>query len=137
MKLRPQSPGSTVLELSVAKEGAQIANVIFSSLKDRNKQTILSIRDQNTDADFRRMRLMTLLHIFLLNRFKSDVVHYLTPTEDNAKQCDGMKRRGIYTSFNEEVGQLIVAEIDNAEVKSFVEDQDKIDQLLENTIALA
>ena len=77
---------------------------------------------------------MTLLHLFLLNRFKSDVVHYLTPTEDNAKQCEGMKRRGIYTSFSEEIGQLIMAEVGQEEVASYVSEETKIDQLLENSM---
>ncbi len=131
--LRPHMPGSSILELKVTKDDELIANVIFSSLKDRNKQSILSIRDQNTLAKYRKKRLMTLLHIFLLNRFKSDVVHYLTPTDDNTKQCEGMKRKGIYTSFNEEIGQLIVAEVGKGRLVSFVEQESKIEDLLENT----
>ena len=136
VKLRPHSPGSPILELSVLKDGEEVANVIFSSLKDRNKQSILSIRDQNTAEKYRQKRLMTLLHIFLLNRFKSDVVHYLTPTEDNAKQCEGMKRRGIYTQFNEEIGQLIVAEVGCNEVAGYISDPSRIDQLLEHSLVL-
>jgi len=74
---------------------------------------------------------MTLLHIFLLNRFKSNVVHYLTPTEDNVKQCEGMARRGIYKNVHEEIGQLIVAEVDTVSVKKFLNGPQEIDKLLE------
>ena len=132
VKLRPQNPGSTVLELAVLKDGEKISNVVFSSLMDRNKHQILSIRDQNTfEVKYRKKRLMTLLHIFLLNRFKSNSVHYLTPTEDNTKQCEGMAKRVIYKDVNEEVGQLIVAEVDNKAVAKYVEDSMSIEQLLE------
>ncbi|WP_424962040.1 isocitrate lyase/phosphoenolpyruvate mutase family protein [Ekhidna sp.] len=132
VKLRPQNPGSNVLELLVLKDENVISNVIFSSLMDRNKQTILSIRDQNTlEPKYRKKRLMTLLHIFLLNRFKSNVVHYLTPTEDNVKQCEGMTRRGIYKNVHEEIGQLIVAEVDTKSVTKYVDEPEQIDKLLE------
>ena len=120
------------MELLVLKDEKIISNVIFSSLMDRNKQTILSIRDQNTlDPKYRKKRLMTLLHIFLLNRFKSNVVHYLTPTEDNVKQCEGMARRGIYKNVHEEIGQLIVAEVDTKSVTQYVDEPEQLDKLLE------
>ncbi len=132
VKLRPHSPGSSVLELGLYQGSEKIANMIFSSLKDRNNKTILSIRDQNTfNANFRRKRLMTLMHLFVINRFKSHFVHYLTPTDDNTKQCEGMKKRGIYKDFYEEVGQLITAVVNIDSVKSYVADDDKIDQLFE------
>lgn len=132
VKLRPQSSGGSVLELSVLQEDQKIANVIFSSLRDRNKQSILSIRDQNTfNTKYRRKRLMTLLHLFLLNRFKSNLVHYLTPTEDNVKQCEAMSRRGIYENVHEEVGQLIVAEVRIDEIKTYVTNDHKVKQLLD------
>ncbi len=132
VKLRPHSPGSSVLELGLFQNEDKIANVVFSSLKDRNNKIILSIRDQNTfDVKFRRKRLMTLLHLFIINRFKSHFVHYLTPTDDNTKQCEGMKRRGIYKDFFEEVGQLITAVVNVDSVKSYVSEKGKIDQLFE------
>ena len=34
---------------------------------------------------------MTLVHLFLVHRFKADVVHYVTPTEDNQYQTEKMK----------------------------------------------
>lgn len=137
VKLRPQSAGGSVLELSVSINDEKVANVIFSSLKDRNKQSILSIRDQNTfNNQYRRKRLMTILHLFLFNRFKSNLVHYLTPTDDNTKQCEGMSKRGIYKNVHEEIGQLIVAEVQLDEVKTYVTNDHKIKDLLGNSVML-
>ncbi|GAB4249870.1 MAG: isocitrate lyase ICL2 [Ekhidna sp.] len=132
VKLKPINPGSGVLELMVLLDNEKIANVIFSSLIDRNKKSILSVRDQNTfNEQYRRKRLMTLMHLFLLNRFKSDKVHYLTPTEANGRQCEGMARRKIYSNVHEEVGQIIVAEVQREEVLSYVEEKRKLNKLLQ------
>ena len=49
------------------------------------------MRDQNTvDRELRRKRLMTLLHLFLIHRYEPASVHYLTPTDDNRRQCERM-----------------------------------------------
>ena len=122
VQMRPQGAGSSVLELSVMRDDEKVANIVFSSMVDRYKSSILSVRDQNTFAqEFRRKRLMTLMHIFLLNRFKSNAVHYLTPSKDNAGQCEGMQRRGIYKNVKEEIGQLIVADVNVEHVAAYLE----------------
>ena len=36
---------------------------------------------------------MTLVQLFLFHRYKVDSVHYVTPTEDNQRQAEGMRRR--------------------------------------------
>jgi isocitrate lyase len=118
------------MELAVINNDEVIANVVFGSLVDRNQKHILSIRDQNTEEKYRRMRLMTLVHIFLMNRFKIHNVHYLTPTEDNAKQCEGMLKRGIYFDANHEVGQIIVATVNIKEVKKFVAEEQAVTDLI-------
>jgi len=130
--MRPQGAGSSVLELSVLRNEEKVANIVFSSLVDRYKSSILSIRDQNTFVqEFRRKRLMTLMHIFLLNRFKSNAVHYLTPSKDNVGQCEGMQRRGIYKNVKEEIGHLIVADVNVDNVAEYLEkDGQKTNELL-------
>jgi isocitrate lyase len=118
VSLRPHSAGSTLLELAILGEGGKkSANVIFEPIHDRQGRAILSIRDQNTFAEeLRRKRLMTLAQLFLMQRYKTDSVHYLTPTEDNHKQAEGMQKRGLFSSVNDEVGQIIVAEVNKARV---------------------
>lgn len=132
--LRPQTSGSSVLELAILQEEEKIANIVFSTLIDRTNQRILSVRDQNTAEKYRRKRLMTLMHLFLLNRFKVDSVHYLTPTEDNEKQCEAMKRLNIFSDYHMEVGQIIVAGINRTGVGLYVEDVQNISGLLEAAV---
>ena len=113
VELRPHRAGSTLLELRVLdRTGERVANVIFSTIQDRNGRLILSVRDQNTiDPSLRRKRLMTLLHLFLLHRYKGTAVHYLSPTEDNAQQTQHMAALGIYANVAQEVGEIIVADV--------------------------
>ena len=54
---------------------------------------------------------MTLAHLFLLHRYKVDSVHFVTPTDDNQRQTERMRARGIYASVNIEIGEIIVADV--------------------------
>src|SRR5580704_18264567 len=78
VSLRPHTPGSDVLELRILpSKGDAIANVIFSTIQDRRGRNILSIRDQNTlDVKLRRKRLMTLVQLFLLHRYRASALHF-------------------------------------------------------------
>jgi len=122
VQLRPQLAGSDVLELGIfgrneGREEEKVANVIFSPIHDRRGRSILSVRDQNTFAEeLRQKRLMTLIHLFLVHRFKADSVHYVAPTPDNTYQAEKMKSHGIFREVNKEVGQVIVADIDQPRV---------------------
>ena len=123
VSLKPHSSGSELLELAiVGADGEKAANVIFDKIQDRRGRNILSIRDQNTyDTKLRRKRLMTLTQLFLMHRYKIDSVHYLTPTDDNHRQTEGMKARGLFGAVNDEVGQIIVAEVNKDRVKALID----------------
>jgi isocitrate lyase len=127
VSLRPHSPGSQLLELSIlGPTGEKAANVVFEPIHDRHGRSILSIRDQNTfDVKLRRKRLMTLNQVFLIHRYKIDSVHYLTPTDDNHRQTDAMKQRGIFSSVAEEVGEIIVADVSKQRLKEIL-DPDRV-----------
>ncbi len=114
VKLRPHRAGSALLELSVVDhEGNKIANVIFAGIKDRNGRSILSVRDHNTFAPkHRRKRLMALIHLFLIHRYKIKSVHYVSPTDDNQRQSEKMRELGFFTEVNAEVGHIIVGDVD-------------------------
>src|SRR5215210_5060226 len=122
VQLRPHRAGSEVLELGIfgRKEGEdeeKHANVVFSPIHDRRGRSILSVRDQNTFAEaLRKKRLMTLIHLWLVHRFKADSVHYVTPTEDNQYQTEKMKSHGIFSEVQTEVGQIIVADVNRARI---------------------
>ncbi len=122
VQLRPHSAGSHLLELSILSGAEKVANVVFDTIQDRQGRSILSVRDQNTfDSKLRRKRLMTLAQLFLIHRYKADSVHYLTPSDDNHKQTEKMKERGLFSSVNDEVGQIIVADVNKDRVKALLE----------------
>jgi isocitrate lyase len=133
--LRPHTAGSEVLELSVTDpQGTVLANVVFAAIQDRRGRTILSIRDQNTfDPALRRKRLMTLLHLFLIHRYRATSVHYLTPTGDNRRQCERMADRGLFRSVSDEVGEIIVADVDVSAVRALVTDEAVLSTLIGGT----
>jgi isocitrate lyase len=113
VELRPHTPGSELLELRVLGEpsGEKLATVIFANIQDRRGRIILSFRDQNTVAALRKKRLMTLVHLFLIHRYKASSVHYVAPNEDNQLQADRMRSLGIFSDVHTEIGQIIVAHI--------------------------
>ena len=122
VELHPHRAGSELLELSlVGKDAKKVANVVFAPINDRRGRSILSVRDQNTyDEGLRKKRLMSLVHLYLIHRYRADSVHYVTPTEDNKYQTERMKAHGIYSTANTEVGDIIVADVN----------QTRIDELL-------
>ncbi|HEV7199329.1 MAG TPA: isocitrate lyase ICL2 [Candidatus Limnocylindria bacterium] len=123
VSLRPHTAGSDVLELSITDQaGEKLANVVFTTIADRRGRTILSVRDQNIfDPTLRRKRLMTLLHLFLIYRYRADSIHYLVPTDDNRRQCERMLEMGILAAVADEVGDIIVAEVGTATVQALVQ----------------
>jgi isocitrate lyase len=75
------------------------------------------VRDQNTYSEpLRKKRLMTLVHLFLVQRFRADSVHYVSPTDDNQYQVAKMQSHGIFSNVNTEVGQIIVADVNHRRV---------------------
>ncbi len=124
-QLRPQSPGSEILELGVLDSSdTKIAEVVFTVLRDREDHVFLFVRNQIVnDTQLRRKRFMTLLQLFLIHRYKVDIVQYMTPTDDNRKQTAGMERLGLYEDATEEIGDIIVAHIDKNVIADLVNPQ--------------
>jgi len=122
VSLKPRTAGSDLLELSLlGEDGKARANVIFAVIQDRKGRNILSIRDQNNfDLKLRKKRLMTLLQLFLMHRYKIYSVHYVSPTEDNQRQAEGMKKQGLFAAVTEEVGEIIVADVSQDRVKELL-----------------
>ena len=121
VELRPHTAGSDLLELRVLDGAdAPMANVIFASIVDRRGRSILSIRDQNTAPSIRRKRLMTLIQLFMIHRYRASSLHYLTPTEDNRAQTLRMQELGIFTVVRTEIGQIIVADVNRERVGELV-----------------
>jgi isocitrate lyase len=136
VQLRPHTAGSDLLELRVLDDaGETLANVIFANILDRRGRSILSIRDQNTAPSIRRRRLMTLVQLFLIHRYRASSLHYLTPSEDNRLQTKRMQDLGIFTVVRTEIGQLIVADVDREHVGELVRaDREKLAELIRRAI---
>ena len=132
VRLRPHRAGSELLELLVTDAaGAAAARVVFATIRDRKGEHILSIRDQEVyGAHNRRKRLMTIIHLFLLHRYSSVAVHYLSPTDDNQRQTDGMRALGLLTDVSAEVGHIIVAHVDVDQVAVLTSDDDALGALI-------
>lgn len=122
VQLRPRRAGSDVLDLQILGDGEDpLANVVVDPIKDRHGRSILTVRDQNTFAEqLRQKRLMDVIHLWLIHRFKAEIVYYVTPTEDNIYQTEKMKSHGIFSDVYQEVGEIIVADVN----------QPRIDELL-------
>jgi isocitrate lyase len=128
VELRPETAASDLLELSVLDQSdEQVANVIFAVIQDRRGRQLLSVRDQNTFAtELRRKRLMTLIHLFLVHRYKIVSVHYVSPTDDNRYQTQKMRSHGILSEVATEVGQIIVADVDGEGISRLL-DPDRVE----------
>jgi isocitrate lyase len=118
VQLRPRRAGSDVLELGIYGDGEEpLANAVVDPIKDRHGRNILTVRDQNTFAEkMRKKRLMDIIHLWLIHRFKPEIVYYVTPTEDNIYQTEKMKSHGIFSNVYQEVGEIIVADVNQARI---------------------
>jgi isocitrate lyase len=137
VQLRPTRPGSDVLELGIYGERAhgeaeKLANVIVDPIKDRHGRSILTVRDQNTFAEkLRQKRLMSIVHLWLIHRFKAEIVYYVTPTEDNIYQTEKMKSHGIFSDVYQEVGEIIVADVNQPRIEELLNsDREALQRLI-------
>ena len=122
VQLRPRRAGSDVLELGIYDDAEEkLADVTVDPIKDRHGRSILTVRDQNTFVEkLRKKRLMDLIHLWLIHRFKAEIVYYVTPTEDNIYQTEKMKSHGIFRDVYQEVGEIIVADVNHERIEELL-----------------
>ena len=131
VSLRPYTAGSEILELAVRSGDHDLANIVFGVLHDRRGRAILSVRDQNTHSPaLRRKRLMALMHLYLIRRYNAVSIQYLMPTDDNSHQAAGMRELGFFSSVSDEVGEIIVADVDEAVAAKLASDEDALQELI-------
>jgi isocitrate lyase len=132
--LRPHTAGSELLELTLSKtSGEKVANIIFDVIVDRRGRNILSVRDQNTfDGALRKKRLMTLNLLFLVHRYKIWSAHFVSPTDDNRYQAQKMRTHGLFSDVHDEVGDVIVADVNAEGVRALLApDRDRLNALIQ------
>ena len=75
---------------------------------------------------------MTLIHLFLIHRYKTCSVHYVSPTDDNRYQAQKMKTHGLFSDVHDEVGHIIVADVSAESVKALLApDRARLDDLIQ------
>jgi len=121
-QLRPVAAGSDFIELSIWNSvNEKAGNVIFADVHDRHGHKLLSVRDMNNfDPSLQKKRMMTLAHLFLIHRYKTSLVHYLSPTDDNQHQALKMKRLGIFGTVNTEADLIIVASVNQVRISELL-----------------
>lgn len=121
VKLRPHRANWELLELVLLDdEDNSVAFVTFAPITDRQDRCILSVRNQNMHPELRRKRLMTLMQLFLMHRYKADSLHYVSPTDDNHRQTERMRDLGLFDDVRTDVGQIIVANVHQPRVGELV-----------------
>ncbi|HWP58594.1 MAG TPA: isocitrate lyase/phosphoenolpyruvate mutase family protein [Candidatus Acidoferrales bacterium] len=115
VELKERWAGSEEMMLNVFDEARdKIAEIIFRVDKDRQGRKLLAVKDQNTVKQYRSRRLMTLMHFFLLHRYKTDLVHYVTPTDDNRLSVQRMIDYGVFRQSRTDDPNIIALEVNTA-----------------------
>jgi isocitrate lyase len=132
--------GSEEMMLNVfAEAGDKIAEITFRADRDREGRKFLAVKDQYTVQRFRSRRLMTLMHHFLLHRYKTDLVHYISPTDDNRASVQRMISYGVFREGRTDDPNVIVLAVNpfrverifasDESLKSFIASPSKRHQL--------
>jgi isocitrate lyase len=115
VELKERWAGTEDMMLNLFDEAHdKIAEIIFRVDKDREGRKFLAVKDQNTIKKYRSRRLMTLMHFFLLHRYKTDLVHYVGPTDDNRLSVNRMIQNGVFRASRTDDPNMIAIEVDTA-----------------------
>jgi isocitrate lyase len=115
VELKERWAGSEEMMLNVFDEASdKIAEITFRVDKDRGGRKFLAIKDQNTVKPYRAKRLMTLMHFFLLHRYRTDMVHYVAPTDDNRKSVHHMTNYGVFREARTDDPNIIAIEVNTS-----------------------
>ena len=81
VELRPHRAGSELLELAIVGNGEDEGGQrrLRADPGPPRPQHPLGARPEHLRRALRKKRLMTLIHLFLIHRYKADSVHYVTP----------------------------------------------------------
>ncbi|MFP5342691.1 MAG: isocitrate lyase [Candidatus Limnocylindria bacterium] len=126
VRLRPRAAWSDGFELRVLDgNGATVAEVAATELRDRDGRRVLSLTDQLTSPPLRRQGLMTLIELYLLHRTGAERVHHLAPTAASTAYVEGLQRAGLYASIDTHTPGLIVVSVDRDRVDALVAERER------------
>ncbi|PIQ85663.1 MAG: hypothetical protein COV74_07850 [Candidatus Omnitrophica bacterium CG11_big_fil_rev_8_21_14_0_20_45_26] len=116
------NPGELMLNV-FDREFQRIASIIFRDETDREGKHNLFIKDQLTEEVWRNKRLTTLMHLFLIKRFKADIVNYIRPTLANQTMARRMMSLGFYVeaATNGEANLIMSAHVNMMAIDSLIQ----------------
>ena len=131
VELKERWAGSEDMMLNMFDEDHdKIAEIIFRVDKDRSGRKFLAVKDQNTVKKYRARRLMTLMHFFLLHRYKADLVHYVSPTDDNRLSVTRMIQNGVFRASRTDDPNIIAMVVDMARGQKIFANDDSIKRFI-------
>ena len=108
----------------------KIAEITFRVDKDRDGRKYLAVKDQNTVRRYRSRRLMTLMHFFLLHRYKIDLVYYVAPTHDNRMSVQRMMSNGIFRQARTDDPNIIAIEVETTRAQKIFANDESIKRFI-------
>jgi isocitrate lyase len=135
VELKERWAGAEEMMLNVFDEARdKIAEIIFRVDKDRRGRKFLAVKDQNTVKKYRNRRLMSLMHFFLLHRYKADLVHYVTPSADNRLSVQRMIHNGVFRSARTDDPNIIAIEVDSAQAQKIFANDESIHRFIAKSL---
>ena len=113
----------------------KIADIIFRVDKDREGRKFLAVKDQNTVKRNRNRRIMSLVHFFLLHRYKTDLVHYVAPSSDNRLSVQRMIHNGVFRSARTDDPSIIAIEVNTEQAQKIFANDDSIKRFIAKPLA--
>jgi isocitrate lyase len=131
VELKERWAGSEQMMLNVFDEAHdKLAEITFRVDKDRAGRKYLAVKDQNTVKKYRSRRLMTLMHFFLLHRYKSDLVYYVAPTHDNRMSVQRMIHNGVFRQARTDDPNIIAIEVDTVRAQKIFANDESIKRFI-------
>ena len=136
VELKERWAGSEEMMLNVFDDiRDKIAEITFRVDKDREGRKFLAVKDQNTVKKYRSRRLMSLMHFWLLHRYKTDIVHYLTPTNDNRVSVQRMILNGVFHWARTDDPNIIAIEVETARAQKIFANDESIKRFISKPLA--
>lgn len=138
VELKERWAGAEEMMLNVFDEARdKIAEIIYRVDRDREGRKFLAVKDQNTVKKYRNRRLMSLMHFFLLHRYKTDLVHYVTPSGDNRLSVQRMIHNRVFRSARTDDPNVIAIEVDSARAQKIFANDESIQRFIAKPLAIA
>ena len=80
---------------------------------------------------------MTLMHFFLLHRYKIDLVYYVAPTHDNRMSVQRMMSNGIFRQARTDDPNIIAIEVETTRAQKIFANDESVKRFIARPAAVA